>query len=80
MKDSEIAKDYCSRMMEIVNQMTAYGEDISDQRIVQKILISLTKKNDPVVAAIEESKDLSTMSITELKLMSNNWIGTKKAH
>lgn len=72
MKDSEIAKDYCSRMMEIVNQMTAYGEDISDQRIVQKILISLTKKNDPVVAAIEESKDLSTMSITELKLMSNN--------
>jgi hypothetical protein len=40
MKDYEIAKDYCSRMMEIVNQITAYGEDISDQRIVQKILIS----------------------------------------
>ncbi|XP_060959353.1 uncharacterized protein LOC133030579 [Cannabis sativa] len=66
MKDNETAKDYYSRIKEIVNQMGAYGEIISDKNIVQKILISCTEKYDSIVSMIEETKDLETLSPTEL--------------
>ncbi|XP_060960632.1 uncharacterized protein LOC133031207 [Cannabis sativa] len=55
-----------SRIKEIVNQMGAYGEIISDKNIVQKILISCTEKYDSIVSVIEETKDLETLSPTEL--------------
>lgn len=32
--------------------------------VVEKILISVRKKFDPLVSAIEESKDISTLSVT----------------
>ncbi|GAV77485.1 UBN2 domain-containing protein, partial [Cephalotus follicularis] len=66
MKDSEAVKDYVSRLMELVNQMRTYGEKISDQKLVEKVLISLPEKFDPKVSAIEESKDLSTVTLNEL--------------
>ncbi|KAA8541944.1 hypothetical protein F0562_023096 [Nyssa sinensis] len=43
-----------------------YGEDISDARIVEKILINLPKKFGPIVAVVEETKDISKLSIQEL--------------
>ena len=73
MKDSENATEYSTRVIDLVNQMRTYGEDITEQRIVQKFLISLTEKYDHVVAAIEESKDLSTLTIIEL-------MGSLQAH
>ncbi|XP_038983671.1 uncharacterized protein LOC120111184 [Phoenix dactylifera] len=66
MKQSESVKDYFSRVINVVNQMKTYGEDISDQKIVEKILISLPEKYDYIVVAIEESKDLSTLSVEQL--------------
>ncbi|KAK2974156.1 hypothetical protein RJ640_021447 [Escallonia rubra] len=59
-------KDYSSRFLELINQMKTHGEDISDQRIVEKILISLPEKFDHIVAVIEETKDLSTLSVQEV--------------
>ncbi|XP_059670703.1 uncharacterized protein LOC132316214 [Cornus florida] len=43
-----------------------YGEDISNQRIVEKILISLPEKYDSIVAVIEETKELENLSVEEL--------------
>ena len=63
MKDSEIIKNYYSRLRELINQLRAYGEEISETRIVEKILISLTEKYD---TAIETSSNISTLSATEL--------------
>ncbi|KAL6351339.1 hypothetical protein AAG906_035131 [Vitis piasezkii] len=66
MKNGESVQDFLSRVAAIVNQMRSYGEDILDQTVVAKVLRSLTPKFDHVVAAIEESKDLSTYSFDEL--------------
>ena len=66
MRESEKVKDYFSRVIEVVNQMRTYGEEINDQKIVEKILISLPEKYEYIVAAIEESKDLSTLTIQQL--------------
>jgi len=55
-----------TRVMRIVNQIRWTGEEIPDQRIVEKFLKSLPKKFEMVVASILESKDLSNFSIDEL--------------
>ncbi|KAK3028838.1 hypothetical protein RJ639_037682 [Escallonia herrerae] len=58
MKEDESLKDYSSRFLELINQMKTHGEDISDRRIVEKTLISLPEKFDPIIAVIEETKEL----------------------
>ncbi|KAL5566399.1 hypothetical protein UlMin_029563 [Ulmus minor] len=73
MKDNETAKDYYSRIKELVNQMRVYGENITDKKIVEKILISCNEKYDLVISAIEESKDIDTLTPTKL-------IGSFEAH
>ncbi|TXG57853.1 hypothetical protein EZV62_015682 [Acer yangbiense] len=66
MKDFESMKDYFSRVIDVVNHMKTSGENITDQRIIEKILISLPEKYEYIVAAIEESRDLSTLSMQQL--------------
>ncbi|GAV66781.1 DUF4219 domain-containing protein/UBN2 domain-containing protein [Cephalotus follicularis] len=64
---------YLSRVTTIVSQMKAYGEQLTDEIVVAKVLRSLTPKFDHVVAAIDESKDLSKFSFDEL-------MGSLQAH
>uniref|UniRef100_A0A803L759 Methyltransferase n=1 Tax=Chenopodium quinoa TaxID=63459 RepID=A0A803L759_CHEQI len=66
MKDNDLVKDYFSRIIEIVNQMKSYGEEISDEKIVKKILVSLNDKFDNIVTIIEETKDLSNITVEQL--------------
>ncbi|XP_073021591.1 uncharacterized protein [Primulina eburnea] len=73
MNKGESIADFLSRAMAISSQMRSYGEKINDQTIVEKVLRSLTPKFDHVVAAIEESKDLSVFSFDEL-------MGSLQAH
>ena len=73
MKNGESIADFLSRAMAIVSQMRSYGEQVSDETIVAKVLRSLTPKFDHVVADIEESKDLSILCVDEL-------IGSLQAH
>jgi len=66
MKNNESVQDFLSRVSGIVSQMKSYGEEIGDKIVVSKVLRSLPPKFDHVVAAIEESKDLSKFSFDEL--------------
>lgn len=73
MKGNESVQAYLARVSAIVSQMRSYGEKITDETIVAKVLRSLAPKFDHVVAAIEESKDLSKLSFDEL-------MGSLQAH
>ncbi|XP_076902167.1 uncharacterized protein LOC143556814 [Bidens hawaiensis] len=41
MKDGEVVSDFLSKVMKLVNQQRAYGEDVADQKVVEKVLRSL---------------------------------------
>ncbi|XP_031253080.1 uncharacterized protein LOC116111015 [Pistacia vera] len=66
MQNNESVQDYLSRVSTLVNKMKSYGEKITNEIIVAKILRSLTPNFEHVVAAIEESHDLSYFSFDEL--------------
>ncbi|XXG60383.1 hypothetical protein AAC387_Pa04g2305 [Persea americana] len=73
MKEKESVQEYLSRVSSIVQQMRSYGEEITDQHVVGKVLRSLTTRFDHVVAAIEESKDMCEYTFDEL-------MGSLQAH
>eukprot|EP00257_Ricinus_communis_P015262 XP_015573141.1 uncharacterized protein LOC107261054 [Ricinus communis] len=66
MKDDELVKDYSSRMMDLVNQIRLYGEALPDQRVVEKIMVSVPRKFEAKILAIEESCDLQRLTVAEL--------------
>ena len=66
MKDNESVKDYSSRLMDVVNQMRLLGEAFTDQKVVEKIMVSVPQKFEAKISAIEESCDLQTLTIVEL--------------
>ncbi|GJU49498.1 retrovirus-related pol polyprotein from transposon TNT 1-94 [Tanacetum coccineum] len=53
MKDDELVKDYSARMMDVVNQMRLYGEVVTDQKVVEKMMISVPPKFEAKISAIE---------------------------
>ncbi|KZV49997.1 hypothetical protein F511_39831 [Dorcoceras hygrometricum] len=73
MQSNEYVQDFLSRTKAVVNHMKSYGENINDGTVVAKILRSLTPRFVHVVAAIEESKDLSVFTVDEL-------MGSLQAH
>lgn len=66
MERDEKVLPFLTKVQKIVNQMKVYGEEVSEQKVVCKVLRSLTAKFDHVVAAIEESKDMETYTFNEL--------------
>lgn len=66
MKDSYFVRDYTTKVMTIVNQIRLAGEDFPNQRVVEKIMVSVPNKFESKISAIEESSKLTTLSIAEL--------------
>ncbi|CAL2253622.1 unnamed protein product [Prunus armeniaca] len=66
MNDSETLFGYIAKLFDLINQMKSYGEDLSNQRIVQKLLISLPKSYNSIAAVIENTKDLDTIDAQDV--------------
>jgi len=67
MKEGETIDDYFTRTLSIANKMTTNAEKMDQTLVVEKILRSLTSKFNYVVCSIEESNDVTTLSIDELQ-------------
>lgn len=67
MKKGESVVEYFARTLAIVNNIKAHGERIEQLIIVEKILRSMTTMFDFVVCLIEESNNVTTMTIDELQ-------------
>ncbi|KHN17343.1 hypothetical protein glysoja_038997, partial [Glycine soja] len=66
MKETEKIKGYTDRLLGIANRVRLLGKDFPDERIVQKILVTIPEKYESKISALEESKDLSTITLGEL--------------
>ncbi|GKV46536.1 hypothetical protein SLEP1_g53512 [Rubroshorea leprosula] len=66
MKETDTIHQYSNRLMDVVNQIRLHGEDFPDQRVVEKMIVSLPEKFEPKISAIEESCDLKTLTVYEL--------------
>ncbi|XP_006603513.1 uncharacterized protein [Glycine max] len=66
MKDSETIKDYADKLLGIANKIRLLGTEILDSRIVQKILVTIPEKYEATLTSLENSKDLSIITLAEL--------------
>jgi len=67
MKEGESVNTYFARVLSIANKMKAHGENMSETIITEKILRSMISKFNYVVCSIEESNNMTTMTIDELQ-------------
>ncbi|XP_016504642.1 uncharacterized protein LOC107822615 [Nicotiana tabacum] len=65
-QDDETIAKYSNRISLIVNKIRLLGENFKDDRIVEKILVTILEKFESKISFLEESKDLSTISVAEL--------------
>ena len=66
MKDSENIKEYWNRLLTVVNKIRLIGEQFTDQMVVQKVLVSLPEKFEAKISSLEDSRDLSEITLDEL--------------
>jgi hypothetical protein len=66
MNENEDIATYILRVDEVVNVIRGLGEDIDELLVVQKVLRPLLLKYDAKVSAIEETRDLTKMTMDEL--------------
>ncbi|XP_051142866.1 uncharacterized protein LOC127259530 [Andrographis paniculata] len=66
MKESETVKEYSDRLLVIANKVRLLGSQLSDSRIVQKIIVTVPERFEATISPLENTKDMSRMSLTEL--------------
>jgi hypothetical protein len=67
MGESETVNEYFGRTLAIANRMSSHGERLEQVSVVEKILRSMPSKFNYVVCSIEESNDVTLLSIDELQ-------------
>ncbi|XP_047177875.1 uncharacterized protein LOC124844900 [Vigna umbellata] len=73
MEENEGVTQFITRVQKVANQLGMNGEEMPPNRVAEKILRSLTDDFESIVVTIEETKDLTTLTVDELA-------GSLKAH
>jgi gag-polypeptide of LTR copia-type len=66
MREKETLKEYFSKVIELMNQIKSLGKNLDDKSMYEKNFISLSPKYNNTTIIIEETKDLSTLSVHDL--------------
>ena len=66
MDKDETIQIFFNRVTKIASGIKIFGDTLEDKKLYKRLLRSLLPKFDPIVAIIEEYKDLSTLTIKEL--------------
>src|SRR3954464_10344951 len=66
MNEGESIKDMYTKFTDITNSLISLGKTYEQVELVRKILLALTSEWEKKVTAIEEAKDLSTLSVENL--------------
>ncbi|XP_060670446.1 uncharacterized protein LOC132800532 [Ziziphus jujuba] len=67
MKDSDTIKNYSDKLLSIANKVRLLGSEFTDPRIVEKILVKVPKRYEATITSLENTKDLSKISLAELR-------------
>ncbi|RDY11755.1 hypothetical protein CR513_03529, partial [Mucuna pruriens] len=65
MKESETIKEYLDKLLSIANKIRLLGSDFADSRIVEKILVTVPERYETSITSLENSKDLSKITLAE---------------
>ena len=66
MKESQTIKDYAEQLLTIANKVRLLGKEFSNERVVQKIFVTLPEKYEATISSLENTKDLSSITLAEL--------------
>ena len=66
MKESESVKGHSDRLLSIANKVRFLGSVLNDSRIVEKIIVLVLEKFEATLTTLENTKDLSKISLIEL--------------
>ncbi|XP_016576540.1 uncharacterized protein LOC107874206 [Capsicum annuum] len=66
MKESELVKKYSDRLLSIANKVRLLGSELTDSRIVEKLLVTVPERFEATITTLENAKDLSKISPKEL--------------
>ena len=66
MKESETIKEFSNKLLGIANKIKLLGKEFADFRLVEKILVTVPERYEASIASLENTKDLSTITFTEV--------------
>ncbi|XP_017434691.1 uncharacterized protein LOC108341527 [Vigna angularis] len=66
MKESDTIKEYSNMLLGIANKVRLLDIAFSDSRIVEKILVSVPERYQASIATLENTKDLSKITLAEV--------------
>ena len=67
MEEEETISQYFDKVVNLSNQMSRNGENVTDLIKIEKVLRTLAPRFDHIVVALEESKDLDSMKLNNYK-------------
>lgn len=73
MKEIDTIEDYAYQLLHLANKVRLFGKDFIDERTLQKILVTLPKKYEAIISSLENSKDLSSVTLAELVKSLEQW-------